>query len=137
MGTVPDQVWSRSKHGGTMNSLVILVAVSTLVGLPTPAQPQPSNKPTSTRIKAYLDSIPAIDTHDHLWPFDKLPGYETTQNGKGMNLAGLWRNSYLTRVKQITPWTPGGKFSDWWANAKHDFDNVRSVTFYRYQAVAL
>ena len=88
-------------------------------------------------MKAYLDSIAAIDTHDHLWPFDKLPGFETTENGKGMNLAGLWRNSYLTRVKPVTPWTSGGKFADWWAKAKHDFDDVRSVTFYRYQAVAI
>ena len=50
-------------------------------------------------MKAHLDAVPAIDTHDHLWPFDKLPGYVETENGKGMNLAGLWRNSYLTRVK--------------------------------------
>ena len=25
---------------------------------------------------------------------------------------------------------------DWWAKAKHDFDDVRAVSFYRYQAVA-
>ncbi len=27
--------------------------------------------PTYKRIKGYLDSVPAIDTHDHLWPFDR------------------------------------------------------------------
>jgi hypothetical protein len=37
--------------------------------------------------------VPAIDTHDHLWPFDRLPGYVETAEGKGMNLAGLWRNA--------------------------------------------
>ena len=46
------------------------------------------------QIKSYLDSVPAIDTHDHLWPFDQLPGYVQTQYGKGMNLFGIWRSSY-------------------------------------------
>ncbi|HKA08589.1 MAG TPA: amidohydrolase family protein [Gemmataceae bacterium] len=101
------------------------------------AAAQPEKNPTFVRIKAHLDAVPAIDTHDHLWPFDKLPGYVETESGKGMNLAGLWRNSYLTRVKQITPWTAGGKFADWWANAKHDFDDVHAVSFYRYQATAI
>lgn len=29
-------------------------------------------------------AVPAIDTHDHLPPFDKLPGYVETEQGKGM-----------------------------------------------------
>jgi uncharacterized protein len=120
-----------------MNRLVLCVAVAGLIGPAVPARAQPTNNPTYTRLKAYLDSVPAIDTHDHLWPFDKLPGYVLTENGRGMNLAGLWRNSYLTRVKSLTPWTPGGKFADWWARAKHDFDDVRAVSFYRYQATAI
>jgi uncharacterized protein len=102
-----------------------------------PVAAQPTSNPTYARIKAQLDSVPAIDTHDHLWPFDKLPGYVVTAEGKGMNLAGLWRNSYLTRVKAVTAWPAGGKFEDWWATAKHDFDDVRTVSFYRYQATAL
>src|SRR5262245_1586214 len=101
------------------------------------ADAQPEKNPTYMRMKAHLDAVPAIDTHDHLWPFDKLPGYVETESGKGMNLAGLWRNSYLTRVKQVTPWTSGCKFTDWWAKAKHDFDDVRAVSFYRYQATAI
>lgn len=93
--------------------------------------------PTYRKIKDYLDRIPAIDTHDHLWPFDKLPGFVDTDMGKGMNLAGLWRNSYLSRIKTITPWQPGMKFDSWWAKAKHDFDDVRAASFYRYQALAI
>src|SRR6266480_803424 len=77
-------------------------------------QPRPPDAPSvNTRetatyrgMKAHLDSIPAIDTHDHLWPFDKLPGYVETEHGKGMNLAGLWHNSYLRRVQPVTPWKP-------------------------------
>ena len=69
-----------------------------------PAQPQPTNNPTYARMKVYLDSIPAIDTHDHLWPFEKLPGYEMTENGRDESRRVVC-NSYLTRVKQVTPWT--------------------------------
>ena len=28
------------------------------------------------------------------------------------------------------------KFDDWWAKAKHDFDNARATSFYRYQLPA-
>lgn len=92
--------------------------------------------PSYAKIKAYLDSIPAIDTHDHLWPFDKLPGYVETAQGRGMNLAGLWRNSYYTWNHPLTPWQPGMKFENWWAKAKHDFANARAASFYRYQLPA-
>jgi predicted TIM-barrel fold metal-dependent hydrolase len=92
--------------------------------------------PTYKRLKAHLDAVPAIDTHDHLWPFEKLPGYVETEHGRGMNLAGLWHSSYFRRTHTLTPWTPGGKFVDWWAKAKHDFDNARATSFYRYQLPA-
>jgi hypothetical protein len=91
---------------------------------------------TYRRLKAHLDAVPAIDTHDHLWPFDKLPGYVETERGRGMNLAGLWRASYYTWTNPLTPWTPGGKFDDWWARAKHDFADARATSFYRYQLPA-
>src|SRR5262249_21735584 len=88
------------------------------------------------RIKAVLDVVPAIDTHDHLWPFDRLPGYVQTQQGRGMNLAGLWRNSYFAGVHRLTPWTPSIAFTAWWAKAKHDFDDARATSVYRYQLPA-
>src|SRR5216683_61777 len=95
-------------------------------------QPRPPEAPANTRetatyrrIKAHLDSIPAIDTHDHLWPFDKLPGYVETEHGRGMNLAGLWQASYYTWTNPLTPWKPGGAFDDWWAQAKQDFADAR------------
>src|SRR5256714_11884351 len=116
----------------------LFAALACLVLLPlaVPAE-APKSSATYKRLMAHLDAVPAIDTHDHLWPFDKLPGYVETAEGKGMNLAGLWRNSYLTRIKSITPWQPGMKFDDWWVKAKHDFDDVRAASFYRYQAVAI
>ena len=68
---------------------------------------------TYRRIKAHLDSVPAIDTHDHLWPFERLPGYVETDRGRGMNIAALWRNSYFTGFNRVTPWKPGGTFDEW------------------------
>ena len=91
---------------------------------------------TYRRLKAALDAIPAIDTHDHLWPFERLSGYMETPHGRGMNLAGLWRNSYFPGVHRLTPWTPGTTFEAWWDRAKPDFDDARATSFYRYQLPA-
>jgi predicted TIM-barrel fold metal-dependent hydrolase len=88
------------------------------------------------RIKTALQAVPAIDTHDHLWPFERLPGYRQTQHGRGMNLAGLWENSYFPGVHPITPWKPGMAFMDWWQKAKHDFEYARATSVYRYQLPA-
>ena len=91
---------------------------------------------TYKRVKAELDAVPAIDTHDHLWPFETLPGYVETERGHGMNLSSIWRNSYYTWFNPITKWTAGGKFEDWWQKAKSDFANARATSFYRYQLPA-
>ncbi|HLJ10512.1 MAG TPA: hypothetical protein VKU82_04950, partial [Planctomycetaceae bacterium] len=88
------------------------------------------------RIKAKIDAIPAIDTHDHLWPFERLPSQTETKAGKVVNLYGIWRNSYLSGINSISPWMPSDDFDSWWGRAKGDFDNVRSASFYRYQLPA-
>ncbi|MBI3863384.1 MAG: amidohydrolase family protein [Planctomycetia bacterium] len=88
------------------------------------------------RIKAQVDAVPAIDTHDHLWPFEKLPSLTETKAGKVVNLHGVWRNSYLSWYNSISPWMPDDDFDSWWGRAKHNFDNVRSASFYRYQLPA-
>lgn len=88
------------------------------------------------RIKAHLDAVPAVDTHDHLLPFERLSTLVDTEHGKGMNLAGLWHNSYYRWIHPLAPWKQGQKFDDWWALAKHDFANARATSFYRYQLPA-
>jgi hypothetical protein len=120
-----------------MTRFFLLVPLG-LASLLTLSSGPPSATPPTTyqRMLAHVRSIPAIDTHDHLWPFARLPGYVETERGKGMNLAGLWRNSYYTRVHPLTPWKPGGKFDDWWARARHDFVDARTTSFYRYQVIA-
>lgn len=91
---------------------------------------------TYRRMKTQLDAVPAIDTHDHLFPFEKLPGPVETDHGRGMTLYSLWQNSYFRRTHTLTPWKAGGKFEDWWSLAKKDFANARATSFYRYQVVA-
>jgi predicted TIM-barrel fold metal-dependent hydrolase len=91
---------------------------------------------TYRRIKAGLDAVPAIDTHDHLGPFDRLQGKVETDRGKGMNLSSLWRSSYFTWIHPLQPWTPGMAFGAWWSKARHDFDPARATSFYRYQLPA-
>lgn len=91
---------------------------------------------TYRRMKAQLDAVPAIDTHDHLFPFEKLPGPVETDHGRGMTLYSLWQNSYFRRTHTLTPWKAGGRFEDWWSLAKKDFANARATSFYRYQVVA-
>ena len=88
------------------------------------------------RIKHELDAVAIIDTHDHLWPFELLPGFAETDQGWGMNLAGLWRNSYFTWTNQLTPYGPKQPFAEWWAQAKNDFDNSRGMSVYRYMLPA-
>jgi predicted TIM-barrel fold metal-dependent hydrolase len=85
------------------------------------------------RLRAAIDAVQAIDTHDHLWPFARLPGMIETDKGRGMTLYGLWRASYAPQVARITSREPGETFDAWWARAEHDFDNARATGFYRYQ----
>lgn len=96
----------------------ILTVLSLLLSCSAVAQAL-DTKQTATykRLKAQLDAIPAIDTHDHLWPFETLPGYVETERGHGMNLSSIWRNSYYTWFNPITKWHSGGKFDDWWRKA--------------------
>jgi hypothetical protein len=91
---------------------------------------------TYRRLKAALDAIPAIDTHDHLWPFERLPGLVETERGNGMNLSSLWRISYFAGVHPLTPWKSGMPFDDWWSKAKNDFRSARATSVYRYQLPA-
>jgi len=118
--------------------LALLVAPLVLLSAAALAGEGEGARETATyrRIRSALDAVSAIDTHDHLWPFERLPGYVETDRGRGMNLAALWRNSYYTWFNRHTPWKPGGSFDEWWAKARDDFQDARATTFYRYQLPA-
>jgi uncharacterized protein len=88
------------------------------------------------RMKTHLDAVPAIDTHDHLWPFDKLPSRIETNRGLGVNLYSIWNISYYRWYNPLTKYEPKQEFDPWWAKAKDDFRNARATSFYRYQLPA-
>jgi len=88
--------------------------------------------PLYARIKASIDAVPAIDTHDHLRPFDQIAERDVTDRGRGVTLRSIFVGSYFPQVKAVTPWPDGKPFDEWWSAARHDFDNVRATSFYRY-----
>ncbi|MCZ6675553.1 MAG: amidohydrolase family protein [Verrucomicrobia bacterium] len=85
-----------------------------------------------SRIKTSLDSVAAIDTHDHLQPFVDIPNRVETSKGRGMTLYSIWAGSYLRRTTAISPWPEDGSFDSWWDQAQDDFDDARATSFYRY-----
>jgi hypothetical protein len=92
--------------------------------------------PLYGRIKASLDAVRAIDTHDHLRAFDEIPDRVDTADGRGMTLYSIWAHSYLRRTTRLTPWPADGSFATWWSSAEDDFDDARATSFYRYMLPA-
>ena len=88
------------------------------------------------RIKTSLNAVPAIDTHEHLRPFDQIPGRVETPHGLGMTLHSIWSGSYLRRTTRLSSWPKDGSFKTWWESAQHDFDDARATSFYRYMLPA-
>ncbi len=119
----------------TFRSALFTVVVAASLAGPLAAQPTRQTE-TYRRVKAYLDDVPAIDTHDHLWPFEKLSHEFITADGPGVNLAMLWHRGYYPWTNPITMWKPGMAFDDWWAAAKDDFVNARATSFYQYNLSA-
>src|SRR5688572_18635639 len=115
-----------------MRRLVTIAVALVAVSLPAAASAQATRQTeTYVRIKRVVDEVRIVDTHDHLWPFDRLPAAVETAHGRGVNLCGLWRNSYFTWYNPLAPWTDGQEFAPWWQRAQADFDNARASSFYR------
>ena len=88
--------------------------------------------PLYARLKKGIDAVPAIDTHDHLRPFDQLPNLDETDRGRGMTLHSIFRGGYYPGINRLSPWPAGKSCDEWWTVAKHDFDDARATSFYRY-----
>lgn len=86
---------------------------------------------TYTRIKASIDAVPAIDTHEHLRAFDRLPTRSKTPDGMAMTLHSIWSGSYYPWINPLTSWPADGEFDTWWKKAQFDFENARATSFYR------
>ena len=106
--------------------------------LPATAQIENSSD-TYKQLKRFVDSVPAIDTHDHLWPFEILPGRVQTKEGNGLNLSSIWRNSYLSWINRAPGFRAAEGIEGWWKRVEEEgtFDNVRATSFYRYTLIAL
>ena len=87
---------------------------------------------TYQRIRAAVDAVPAIDTHDHLRPFDQIAERDVTDVGRGMTLHSIWQGSYYPWTNPLTEWRDGEAFDAWWARSKGDFQDARATSFYRY-----
>jgi len=84
------------------------------------------------RIKAAIDAVSAVNTHDHLMPFEKIRHRDKTNRGEGMTLRSIWAGSYFPWIHSLEPWPEDGSFDTWWSKARHNFDNARATSFYRY-----
>jgi predicted TIM-barrel fold metal-dependent hydrolase len=84
------------------------------------------------RLRAAIDRVPAIDTHDHLRPFDQIAERNMTDVGRGMTLHSIWRGSYYPWTNPLAAWRDNESFDSWWTRAKPDFDDARATSFYRY-----
>ena len=84
------------------------------------------------RIKTGIDAVSAINTHDHLMPFEKIRHRDRTDRGEGMTLRSIWAGSYFTWIHPLEPWPTDGSFDAWWSKARHNFTNARATSFYRY-----
>lgn len=89
-------------------------------------------KPIYARLKAGIDAVPAIDTHDHLRPFDQIPNQDDTDRGRGVTLHSIFAGGYYPGLNRLSPWPAGASFDAWWATARNDFVNARATSFYRY-----
>jgi predicted TIM-barrel fold metal-dependent hydrolase len=88
--------------------------------------------PLYARLKASLDAVPAIDTHEHLRPFGELPNLDETDQGSAMTLHSIFAGSYYGGINRLTPWPKGQSFDAWWKAARGTFDNARATSSYRY-----
>ena len=84
------------------------------------------------RIKAAIDAVSAVNTHDHLMPFEQIRHRDKTDRGEGMTLRSIWAGSYFPWIHSLEPWPEDGSFDTWWSKARHNFDNARATSFYRY-----
>lgn len=131
------RIWHRPSMGGWLGTLGLVLSCLAGATFSTSAQGVDVKKaPSYARLKALLDATPAIDTHDHLPPFDLIRGRDATDRGNGMTLHSLWQSSYYTWFNPLAAWPKSGRFGEWWAAARHDFDNARATSFYRYQLPA-
>lgn len=110
-------------------SIAVLATLLSCSPPPRAEKPAPS---TVQRIRDHLDTVPLVDTHDHLYPYPLLSKMMGLEPGRSLNLASFWHRSYYRMLRPIPPWTPETKFEEWWPQAKAVFEVGKGTSFYRY-----
>lgn len=128
---------AKQAHSGTfgrrfMAGAALSVALLASLACRPVAADDIKKSPLYARLKSGIDAVPAIDTHDHLQPFDQLPNLDDTDQGRGMTLHSIFAGSYYRWFNPLSPWPAGKSFDDWWAVAKDNFHDARATSFYRY-----
>ena len=82
------------------------------------------------RLRAELDAVPAIDTHNHLHPWTMLEG------GRQSLFTNLWRSGYTNQLVDIPTPQAGESASAWWRRVEPAMANIRATGFYRYKLIA-
>ena len=111
-------------------ALILSLLASLALLAPTAAE-DVKQTPVYMRIKAAIDRVPAIDTHEHLRAYDRLPTRVSTPDGAAMTLYSIWSGSYFPWINPLSPWPANGDFNTWWQDAQHNFHNARATSFYR------
>jgi len=120
-----------------MNPAISLRASILLLSAATATAGPAAGGETFRRIKAAIDAVPAIDTHDHLWPFERLCTAGPEPGVEAMSLWRLWQHTTLSWIRPLTTRAAGEPFDDWWSRARNDFADVRATSFYRFMLPAL
>ncbi len=117
----------------TKNNVIwSLVGLGLLIYPPFTEAQNTRSTETYRQMRTFIDSIPAIDSHDHLHPWSKLSELVETTEGKGVNLAGLLGSCYYSWYHPMPRWQPNQAFDDWWTGAKKGLANARATSFYRF-----
>lgn len=112
--------------------IVVLLACRVALDSSTGLSADIKTTPLYGRLKAGIDAVSAIDTHDHLRPFGELPNLDETDHGRAMTLHGIFAGSYFGGIHRLSPWPAGKAFDAWWSVGQRDFDNARATSSYRY-----
>ncbi|MSQ97532.1 MAG: hypothetical protein EXR98_23680 [Gemmataceae bacterium] len=109
-----------------------VLMASAILAVSSATDEPPQRSPVHQRIKASLDAVPAIDTHDHLPPRDQMRELVSTPRGRGVNLHSIWQYSYFPWIHNVALWPADGNFDAWWKLQQPNFANAKGTSAYRY-----
>lgn len=118
-----------ARSQAVMIRIIVLLALLTSATLFQAAEPAPLAQ-THARIRAALDAVPAIDTHDHLFVWTRL------ERGRQTLFTNLWTGSYTNQLARFPAPQAGETASAWWRRAEPMTANVRATGFYRFMWIA-